>query len=175
MLGKQLYIGGILSHPYPAWQCNVPSCSLSDLDSSISCMAVQFTIMNNVVPVKMSSVLSLLQAVEILNQFDFHLHYTRNCISAFYIWELQKKLAIQAINAAGYSPVCILPPAHLEILRNVQSVHGCEQEKSSVNHWFIPFANLFIPKEMVMDLGSFARSFIICNLLEVLFALQNQI
>jgi hypothetical protein len=85
MLGKQLYIGGILIHPYPAWHCNVPSCSLSNLDSFISCVAVQFTIMYNVVPLKMNSVLSLLQGVEILKQFDFHLYFTRNCISAFYI------------------------------------------------------------------------------------------
>jgi hypothetical protein len=85
MLGKQLYIGGILIHPYPAWHCNVPSCSLSILDSFISCVAVQFTIMYNVVPLKMNSVLSLLQGVEILKQFDFHLYSTRNCISAFYI------------------------------------------------------------------------------------------
>jgi hypothetical protein len=29
-------------------------------------------------------------------------------------------------------------------------VHGCEQEKSSINHWFIPFALLLVPKKLVM-------------------------
>jgi hypothetical protein len=48
--------------------------------------------MYNVVSLKMSSVLSLLQVVEILNQFDFHLYYTGNCISAFYTGELQRNL-----------------------------------------------------------------------------------